>query len=218
MTEPEILATEEAIAYWDSRHKHTGELRSGGDRSYTHEQNEVFYALRLGRLIDVLGLAEDPPRELLLLDAGCGKGYFSSAMGRFGQRVDGIDSSEHAIALCTDRAGARERYAVSTLADWAPAELYDAVYCVDVAFHIMEDDVWAASMRNLASLVRLGGLLVVADHDADEDHVWGSYQKTRSGRRYDELFAEHGFSRSGAFVPYRFYTSPAGFHVFRKES
>lgn len=218
MTQPEILRSEEATAFWDDRHKTVGELRSGGDKAFTHEQNEIFYALRLGRLIDVLGLAEDPPRQLFLLDAGCGKGYFSSAMARFGHRVDGIDSSEHAIGLCTQRAGVRERYAVSLLADWAPAELYDGVYCVDVAFHIMEDEAWEASMRNLASLVRHGGVLVVADHDSDEDHVWGSYQKTRAARRYDELFAEHGFVRSGPFVPYRFFTSPAGFHVFRKES
>lgn len=218
MSEPEVLGVDEALEFWDKRHKAQGELRSGGDLSYDHATNEVFYTLRLGRLIDILGLAVAPPWQRHLLDAGCGKGFFSRGMGRFGHRVDGIDASPHAIEECARLGGENESYAVSTLSAWSPSHLYDAVYCVDVLFHIMVDDEWAASVRNLASLVRLGGMLVLADHGADEDHVWGNYQKTRASSRYDALLAEQGFRREGEFVSYRFLDTPAGFHVFTRDA
>src|SRR5689334_18242234 len=87
------LAQPEVLTYWDSRHKAQGELRSGGDLGYDHPNNEIFYALRVGRLIDAVGDIGEPLGPLRVLDAGCGKGYFARSMGRFGHVVDGIDAS-----------------------------------------------------------------------------------------------------------------------------
>ena len=215
MVDEKVLGVPEAIEYWDQRHRAKGPLQSGGDVSFDHAGNEIFYALRVGRLIDIIGDASSLAAPLRLLDAGCGKGFFSRAMASFGHRVDGIDSSVHAIEVCQEGAGSRESYAVSTLDAWAPPYLYDVVYSVDVLFHIMDDDLWAGSVANLASLVRTGGLLALADHGGDEDRLWGDYQRTRAAHRYDELLEKRGYRRDG-FSPYRFRGSPAGFHVFTK--
>jgi SAM-dependent methyltransferase len=133
----------------------------------------------------------------------------------FGHRVDGIDTSAFAIEECRRRRIGGERYAVSPLDAWHPPRLYDVVISVDVLFHIMDDSVWERSVRNLAGLTRGGGLLVLADHEADQDRVWGAYQVTRSARRYRDLTGPLGFRPDG-FVPYRFRDSPAGFHVFTR--
>lgn len=218
MAEPDTLDVEEALAFWDQRHRDGGDLRSGGDMSFGDAANEVFYALRLAWLAELAGVDAAPEAPRVMLDAGCGKGYFARAMGRFGHRVDGIDASPFAIETCRELGGPNESYALSTLSEWAPPHLYDVVYCVDVVFHIMDDDAWAASVHNIASLVRLGGRLIIVDHGADEDRVWGNYQKTRARSRYDELGARHGLTRHGDFVPYRYRKSPAGFHVFCKDS
>lgn len=211
-----VLGVAEAISFWDDRHQVQGELTSGGDLSFDHVGNEIFYALRIGLLIELVGDMSSLSAPLRILDAGCGKGVFGRAMGRFGHRVDGIDSSEHAIALCRAGAGARERYFVSTLASWTAPYVYDAVYCVDVLFHIMDDPTWEKSVRNLASLVSTGGLLALADHGGEEDRVWSKYQKTRGASRYDEVLESCGMRRTG-FLPYRFRHSPAGFHTFVKD-
>ena len=213
--EPQRLAVQEAIDFWNQRHQIRGELLSGGDLSFDHATNEILYALRLGRLIDIIGTTSSVVAPLRVLDAGCGKGYFARAMARFGHRLDGIDSSEAAIENCRLNAALGERCELSTLDRWQPPYLYDVVYCVDVLFHIMEDSVWERSVRNLASLVRLGGRLILSDHKSDVERLWGSYQVTRSASRYRALLESSGFAADG-FVPYRFRDSRVGFHVFTR--
>jgi 2-polyprenyl-3-methyl-5-hydroxy-6-metoxy-1,4-benzoquinol methylase len=209
------LGVQEAINFWDERHKARGELLSGGDLSFDHATNEIFYALRLGRLIDIVGCYSSVIAPLRILDAGCGKGYFSRGMARFGFDVDGIDSSQHAIEQCREQVVGRERYEVSTLDAWRPPYLYDVVYCVDVMFHIMDDVVWAKSVVNLSSLVCLSGQLVIADHAVEADRVWGSYQKTRAPQRYRDLLKPRGFTQVD-HVPYHFRDSPVALMVFTR--
>ena len=206
------LGTQEALEFWDRRHQSHGELRSGGNLSFDHATNEILYALRLGRLIDIVGDVSSVEAPMRILDAGCGKGFFARAMARFGHRVDGIDTSPHAIDECRRGRAADDAYAVSSLSGWAPPYLYDVVYSIDVLFHIMDDAVWESSVRNLASLVRLGGQIVLVDHVGDADRVWGDYQKTRAVSRYRSLLSQQGFGVVTT-IPYAFRDSLCGFHV-----
>ena len=48
MSVDKTLALPEAIDFWDKRHQAQGELLSGGDLSFDHAGNEIFYALRIG--------------------------------------------------------------------------------------------------------------------------------------------------------------------------
>lgn len=188
---------------WDKRHRALDRLRSGGHSGYDEAANEMLYALRLGLLVDIVGHGSESAAPLRVLDAGCGKGVFAGAMARFGHRVDGVDVSAHAIDLCREGAGPLERYEVCPLDRWRPPYLYDVVYSIDVLFHIMDDDLWRASLENLASLVRPGGRLVVAEHDSEVDRTWSDYQRTRGLPRYLDVLEPRGFERR-AFVPIPF--------------
>jgi len=95
--------------------------------------------------------------------------------------------------------------------------LYDVVISVDVLFHIMEDHIWAASVRNLGMLVRSRGRLILADHDLVADRQWGDYQVSRARQRYLDLLTSDGFVHRG-FVAYAFRNNGAGFHVFDRTS
>jgi 2-polyprenyl-3-methyl-5-hydroxy-6-metoxy-1,4-benzoquinol methylase len=214
---PELLSSAGAADYWDERHRAGTELRSGGDMTYDDAANEAFYAVRLGRLLDVLGHVSSTVAPLRVLDAGCGKGYFSRALARIGHRVDGIDASREAVEHCR-AAGGGARYVQSRLTQWTSAELYDAVIAVDVLFHVLDDEEWAASLANLAALTRLGGRLVVSDwDDTDNDRQFGTYMVARAGRRYTEILSRSGFRYDG-FVPYRFRASRIGLHCATRVS
>ena len=209
-----LLSAEEAAAYWDTRHQKEGDLRSGGDVTFDEATNQMFYILRLGILLDIIGHHSSPVAPLFLLDAGCGKGWFSREMARFGHLVDGIDGSESAVAHCRERGGG-PRFFQSSLSGWHSPWLYDVVASIDVVFHILDDAEWERSMRNLASLVRMRGRLVVADWGADGDREYGNYQVVRGRDRYLPLMRECGM-RFDAWRPYRFRRNPIGFYVFTR--
>jgi 2-polyprenyl-3-methyl-5-hydroxy-6-metoxy-1,4-benzoquinol methylase len=209
-----LLSSAANAAYWESRHQEHGDLRSGGHVSYDESTNRMFYLRRLSLLQQIIGNRADPLAPLFLLDAGCGKGWFSRELAAFGHQVDGIDGSAVAVARSREGGGG-PRFARSTLSAWRSPWLYDAVVCVDVVFHILDEDEWERSVRNLASLVRLGGRLVVADWGEDHDHVYGDYMVARGRSRYVRLLGDCGLRHDG-WQPYRFRQSPIGFHVLTR--
>jgi SAM-dependent methyltransferase len=209
-----LLTDAEASKYWNERHQQETDLRSGGDISFDEATNYMFYLRRLTMLMDRVGLQNNPVAPLYLLDAGCGKGYFSRELAKFGHQVDGIDGSEAAIAHCRELGGG-PRYHQTTLSGWRTPWLYDVVFTVDVLFHILDDAEWARSTRNLASLVRLGGKLVIGDWGEDGDHVYGNYQVVRGRDKYLPLLDACGLRFDG-WEPYRFRRSPIGLYTFTR--
>lgn len=206
------MAAHEARSYWDARHAEEGALRSGGNIGLSEEANQLLYALRVGRLIEATGYESSVTTPLQVLDGGCGKGYFSRALASFGHTVHGIDTSPTAVAECRRLAGPRETYDVSSLAEWAPPCLYDVVLCVDVLFHLLEDVEWEASIRNVATLVRTGGRLLLVDLDAPTDRLWARHQRSRGRGRYEALLATLGL-RYVRFLPNGMPGSDVGTHV-----
>jgi 2-polyprenyl-3-methyl-5-hydroxy-6-metoxy-1,4-benzoquinol methylase len=211
--DPALLSTEAAIRYWDTRHRRHGELRSGGHIGLDEPTNEFFYLLRLGKLLELIGDLNSPDEPMFLLDAGCGKGRIAAALSACGFRVDGIDTSEAAIAACRSRGAGR--YEVASLSGWRSPVLYDVVLSVDVLFHVLDDAEWRASVRNLASLVRLGGKLVLSDEYREDPRQAGDYIVHRPWRSYLDLIGGRGFTFEG-FSPYRFRDNQVGYLVFRR--
>lgn len=209
---PRTLSPAASRAYWDRRHRKADNLAAGGHIGFDRGSNAMLYAVRSARLVEVLGAGNDLVAPLRVLDAGCGQGLFSRTLGSFGHTVDGIDTSTYAVETCRAQSGPTENYHVSALEDWSPPYLYDAVLSIDVLYHIMEDEEWERSVANLASLVRLGGLIGLVDHDADEAKVWADYQKTRPTSAYRDALSRSGFElRRGVRNDFR--ADPSIMHV-----
>jgi predicted TPR repeat methyltransferase len=136
--------------------------------------NAIFYALRLGQLLQLVGSAVAPGSPPRLLDAGCGNGWFSRELSRCGFLVDGVDASETAVETAR-AAGGGPRYRVSTLDAYSPSYMYDVVASIDVLFHLTDDSDWEASVTNLSDCVGLGGALVISDDAQDEQRSSGTY-------------------------------------------
>lgn len=209
-----LLDTDGARDLWDRRHRSQDALRSGGHIGLTSEGNALFYAMRLGRLLDLLGDLDSRESPGLLLDAGCGKGWFARALAGCGWLVDGVDASPAAIEECRT-AGGGPSYEVAALADLRRPVLYDAVLCIDVLFHVLCDAEWRASLTRLAALVRLGGRLVVTDAVGPERRQLGSYIVHRPVAEYAAVLEPLGL-RGPEVVPYRFRDSQIAFAAFTR--
>ncbi|MBA4864721.1 methyltransferase domain-containing protein [Streptomyces sp. PSKA54] len=200
--------------YWDTRHREQDELASGGHIGLDRPGNELFYALRLGQLLTLIGDLSSPAAPLFVLDAGCGKGHFARALARCGHRVDAFDASQEAVAHAHAEDGG-PRYAVAVLDEWRSPWPYDVVLCVDVLFHVLDDAEWAAGLRNLASLVRVTGRLILTDEDTPERSPRGDYVVHRPTAAYRAVIEPLGL-RHTLFRPYGFRENPVGFHVFTR--
>ncbi|WP_202515616.1 class I SAM-dependent methyltransferase, partial [Streptomyces sp. SID161] len=190
------------------------ELASGGHIGLDRAGNELFYALRLGNLLGAVGDLSSATAPLFVLDAGCGKGYFARALARCGHRVDAFDASEEALDRAR-AAGGGPRYTRARLEEWRSPWPYDIVLCVDVLFHLLDDTEWAAALRNLASLVRLTGRLIVTDEDTAVPRARGDYILHRPTAAYRSVLEPLGL-RHTEFRPYGFREIEVGFHVFTR--
>jgi 2-polyprenyl-3-methyl-5-hydroxy-6-metoxy-1,4-benzoquinol methylase len=213
--DPQQSSMGRSIGFWENRHCDLPHSLAGPDLSSDDAGSVAFDALRIGRLIEILGTFAEPAAPMRILDAGCGTGWVTRALASFGHQVDGVDSAATAVSACCAQAGThgRDSYALARLDTWAPPYLYDAVVSLDVLVQIMEESVWAASLVNLASLVRFGGCLVLSEHDLANDRVPGDYQMTRVREDHVQLLAAEGLMHR-SFQPCEFRCKNAGFHVF----
>lgn len=99
---------------------------------------------------------------LKILNGGCGSGELSFLLANAGHQVTGIDPAPEYIEVAQQnvaRFGALEcSFAVSTIEDFVPAELFDCVIATDVLEHI-EDD--RTAFERFVQLVKPGGQIIL---------------------------------------------------------
>jgi SAM-dependent methyltransferase len=140
--------------------------------------------------------------------------HFARGLARCGHCVDAFDSSPEAITQARTEGGG-PRYTIDSLADFRNPWPYDVVLCVDVLFHVLDDAEWSAALRNLASLVRVTGRLIVTDEDRPAPTPRGDYILHRPTAAYRRALEPLGLTHT-LFQPYRFRENLVGFHVFTR--
>jgi 2-polyprenyl-3-methyl-5-hydroxy-6-metoxy-1,4-benzoquinol methylase len=210
-----LLNPEQASKYWDDRHQSTNTLQAGGDKGLSDAANKLFYALRIGKLLELIGRKFNLLAPLQVLDAGCGKGVFSDLLSRGGYRVIGIDSSKTAIEYCLNHCSGD--YYCADIYRFKSINLFDVIYSIDVMFHILDDKVWEESFTNLCNMVTSDGLLIITDTHFRERWILGNYIVHRSIDEYTKVAQQSGISLK-EFHPYNFGGNPIGFYVFERLS
>jgi len=181
--------------YWKRRHKRLGgKLSAVGDVRRSEEENIRLYAIRRKLVFDVLrgiGLANSLAGSRVL-DAGCGIGLFAEIFFILGAEVIGLDVSKIALEQAALRCPGAE-FRLASLTDFemeGPA--FDLTISADVLYHIIDDDNWAAAVRNLAAHTRRGGFLVIVDHLHDEPQMPSPHVRFRTLAMYRSVLAESG--------------------------
>lgn len=156
-------------AYWEQRHEAFGEATEGSGRLHMSEaDNRANYEQKWEHVLAGIELAGiepgGPPADLL--DAGCGTGLFTKRFVELGYTVTALDFTQTGIDIAKAAVPGDVTWVVGAIADFDPGRTYAVVACVDVTFHIVDDEVWRATVRNLGRLAA-GGTLVVQDHLVD---------------------------------------------------
>jgi len=203
------------IVFWDQRHRARDEWTSGGDRGLSIGENQEFYAIRLALLCRMIRKHHSAERGLHILDAGCGRGYFTDSLKRFGHKVVGFDSSETAVQHAISRFG--NYFQHCTFESYPPKVPFDIVMSIDVLFHILDDELWRKSVLSLSSFASSEALLLVADVFGDDSFSLGNYIVARSLEQYVDVLKPQGFELI-EILPYDFGANPNSIGVFRRSS
>jgi len=204
-------ALEDPVGFWEQRHAALDPWQSGGDRGLSAEENQEFYAYRLGRIIELVRRHAGCERGLRILDAGCGRGHFTNGLRQCGHRVTGIDTSSTAVAWAAKNYG--PHFEQSSLHGYRPRALFDVVLCIDVVFHILDDQIWRSSLAALGRAAAAESVLLITDNFGPRRLALGNYIIHRAAREYDQVLAEMDFDRR-ELIPYDFGSNPNQFAAY----
>ena len=157
--DPDEVAKFSAMAadWWDPKGKFRPLHRFNPVRlRFIRETTERHFGLPAGQL--------NPLKGLRLLDIGCGGGLVCEPMARLGAAVTGVDASEANIKTALTHAGEqgleidyRAGTAEGLIDSGEPP--FDIVLNLEVVEHVADPEQF---LKDTASLVRPGGLMIVA--------------------------------------------------------
>jgi 2-polyprenyl-3-methyl-5-hydroxy-6-metoxy-1,4-benzoquinol methylase len=178
--------------YWVQRHeKLRSRLAAVGDISSSEERNLELYALkkrRVAALLSDLGMLE--LTGMSVLDAGCGTGMLAELFFVLGaDRIAGVDASPLAVEQASHRCPGG-RFEVASLLDFDVDEQFDISCCIDVLYHVVDDENWLRALGRLAAHVKPGGVLILLDQHKPEPTSPASHVQFRTKAMYETALAE----------------------------
>lgn len=154
-------------SYWENRLGEDVPLNSVGYHGLSDAYVAWLYRIRARRFLRVVRPFARP--GMRVLDAGSGGGFYVSLWQRLGVDTRSITATD--LTRASLKALERRFPGVRTAAfdlggDGLPGESgsYDAISCMDVLHHLMDDRAYERAIRNCARLLAPGGALIFTDN------------------------------------------------------
>ena len=153
-------------SYWLERHERLrGETRSIGSLAVSEERNRAGEAKHRRYLKTFLEHMYPDATDKMALDLGCGIGRLAPAFVEHGFRYTGIEVSpvavEQARLACPSETA---EFVVASFVTYQDARRFDLIVASYVLVHIVKDEEWLATLRNIASWLRDDGYFVLIDN------------------------------------------------------
>lgn len=152
----------------------------------------------------------------IALDMGCGDGFFTLKMLKFGYKVDSIDVSPEAIRLTKNRVlqiGMSDKVKLfkGDLFKFKPENQYDVILCLELLEHINND---LNVLKKINNWLKSDGILIISVPHRQEywnysDEIGGHYRRyskqdlsnklRNSNFKIEELF-DYGFPFIKCFI------------------
>lgn len=175
--------TTSSRAFWEDRLAADWTETGVGYRALGRPFNTWMYRVRREVFLREVGRLPVDPASADVLDVGSGTGFYVSLWRELGARsVTGCDLTQAAVDRLRQRFPGTEFHQVdiSEPLTALPAESFDLVSCIDVLFHITDDDGHRTAVRNLTRLVRPGGCVLISENFVHGREQRGPRQVNRS--------------------------------------
>ena len=181
--------------YWQERHSKYGfDLRGVGNCTYSHEENERIYIESKKIFFDLCKRDKIDFSFGRSLEIGCGTGLFTQAFLEAGGKdllaIDITDSLFNGL----EKKFPNVVFRMFDITKEELGEKYDQVMMIDVTQHIINDDDFAFSMRNIYSHLNKGGVFIVTSWLSKGLNKRTFYEIERPLSYYESAFPNCQFS------------------------
>jgi SAM-dependent methyltransferase len=192
--------SDSSMEYWEQRLREGPKLENVGWIGLGRAFNEGMYRIRvatfLPRVKRALRTCGIDRRAARVLDIGSGSGFYIDLWKRL--RVRELSGADITTAV-VDSLRARypdvpfRRIDISSRDVPLQRESLDAISCMDVLFHIMDDEGYRQAIENCASLLRRGGIFIFTENCLHRKRIGGPHQVSRSLEEIVALLHKAGF-------------------------
>lgn len=196
--------------YWEQRLAGGPSLQQVGFRALGRRFNEWMYRVRragfLREMRAAMREAGMDPATARILDAGCGSGFYLERWQELGIRsISGCDLTEAAVTALRGRFPRLgfQQADIGLPDALFPQGRYDAISCMDVLFHIVDDRKYETAFENFSLMLRPGGLLVFTENCLHGPAIRTPYQASRTLAEIEAVLDRTDFtivSRKPVFV------------------
>jgi SAM-dependent methyltransferase len=182
--------------YWERRLDERFSLDGVGWIGLGRAFNRSMYGVRRSVFIRTLRRLVGRPQDLRVLDVGSGTGFYVDCWHDLGVRaVTGADITETAVERLRKRyPGDRfERFDLGAAELPFPEGSFDAISCMDVLFHIVDDERFEQAFGNVFSLLAPNGVFVFSDNFLHGPAIRGENQVSRSIETIESAVTAAGF-------------------------
>lgn len=155
-------------AYWQERLSKNFDLSGVGDRTWTERYNRLLYRIRSQQFRRLLFRHFTKLDSVSAIDIGSGTGFYIDQLTELGlTKLRGADLTGAAVSrLSTSRPDIEftEWDVTTPIPLQLAGQRFDLVTCIDVLFHIVDDDAYANAITNLSNLLNDGGALLLSEN------------------------------------------------------
>lgn len=152
-------------SYWEQRLGDDVPLNSVGYHGLSDTYVAWLYRVRARRFLSAVRPIVRP--GMRVLDVGSGGGFYVSLWQRLGVgRITATDLTRASLRALARRFAGIEtaQFDIGGTHLPAPAGSFDAITCMDVLHHLMDDAAYERAIHNCAALLRPGGVLIFTDN------------------------------------------------------
>lgn len=181
------------LGYWEARLGEDVPLNSVGYHGLSDAFVSFLYRLRRKRFLAAAAPLVKP--NMRVLDIGSGGGFYVDLWRRLGVRdITATDLTQASIRAIERRfPGVHAQtldIGMSTMP--FPPGSFDAISCMDVVHHLMDDAAYEQAFRNCAELLRPGGAMIFTDNFLHGARYSGPHAVSRTLPEIERAAAKSG--------------------------
>ncbi|MBL4760075.1 MAG: class I SAM-dependent methyltransferase [Mariprofundaceae bacterium] len=201
--------------YWEKRLSGNYDLHGVGLIEWGEGFNRWLYRIRRHRFLNRLQSMQKDWKDAHVLDIGSGTGFYLERWQELAAKeIYGMDLTEVAVKQLQVKFPSLTIHQGDIGAETRPdlGTEFDAISCMDVLFHIVDDEHYANAFANISAMLKKDGMFIFSDSWLKGDDVRGVHIVHRSRTQVQAALKHAGFDVVDVYPMFILLNAPVDSH------